>query len=468
METREKLLFPDEAESITLGLPIHLVETREKLPIPDKGVKAESDASGRAGRNRRSPDHAGEADGLWRQGWDLTEKQIAFFREKSVASAKAKRLALSGQGRRPMHPINEPRLNPLDLMPFKPSNGFRTLSLFSGGGGLDLGFDLAGYTHVASYDILPIAEKTLKRNRPAWVVYAGEERGNVCRQDWNAYRGIIDVLHGGPPCQPFSSAGRQMGSRDTRDMFPEFVRAVLASLPRAFVAENVAALSQEKFQAYFAETVCQPLSGEYHFVRFELKAEWFGVPQQRNRLFFVGFRSRKDFDRFRPPDPTHAYPGTAPAEPSSVQRGLFADLEWGSKCKTPKLRTMAVREALGLPEVGYDNLAPTLRSGFSGPRGATSVNNSKAALKAWGQLGIWPHGVAPDRESAQLFVPENDNFRLSVLDCAVLQGFPEDWEFCGPVYAVLGQIGNSVAPPMAYRVALAVAEALKPTSDNGT
>jgi DNA (cytosine-5)-methyltransferase 1 len=403
----------------------------------------------------------------WRRGWDLTEERIEFFRQKSVSSARAKKRALRGQGRQPLHPINVPRLDPSTLMPRLPPNGLRALSLFSGGGGLDLAFDLAGFEHVASYDILEIAGETLCRNRPEWKgnLFTGPERGDVCRQNWSRYDGRADVLHGGPPCQPFSMAGRQLGSDDTRDMFPEFVRAVLTCRPRAFVAENVAALSQAKFQPYLEEKVLRPLSCQYLFDRFELRAEWFGVPQQRVRHFIVGFRSRRAFGRFRRPEPTHAFQGAACAATGAGEADLFSALPQEAGGKSRLQRTMGVREALGLPDLGRDDLAPTLRSGFTGPRGATSVNSSTAALHAWGRLGIWPHGVAPDRTAARRFAPENGHFRLSVLDCGIIQGFPENWTFCGPVYAVLGQIGNSVAPPVGYRVALAVARALVPPAE---
>jgi DNA (cytosine-5)-methyltransferase 1 len=206
--------------------------------------------------------------------------------------------------------------------------------------------------------------------------------------------------------------------------------------------------------------VYRPLSGDYRIERFKLKADWFGVPQQRERLFFVGFRNAREFTRFAVPEPTHRSGKDSSASNRTDTPDLFAFSHNEDPAKPSHLRTMGVREALGLSDIGFDDLAPTLRSGFTGPRGATSVNSSTAALRAWGKLCIWPHGVAVDRASARLFVPENGHFRLSLQDCAILQGFPENWSFAGPVYAVLGQIGNSVAPPMGYRIALAVARAL--------
>ncbi len=123
--------------------------------------------------------------------------------------------------------------------------------------------------------------------------------------------------------------------------------------------------------------------------------------------------------------------------------------------------TLGAGEALGLPDIAYDALAPTMRSTLTGPRHTTSILSSASAQKAWARLNIWPNGVGATREAARAFVPENGHFRLAVADCAVLQGFPHDWSFDGPVYMALGQIGNSVAPPVAYHVAKSVLDALQ-------
>jgi len=321
------------------------------------------------------------------------------------------------------------------------------LSLFSGGGGLDLGFDLAGFDHVASYDIIPVAGDTLRANRPAWSVFSGDD-GDVTRVDWRGFRGKVDLIHGGPPCQPFSVAGYQMGKEDMRDMFPEFVRAVLEIKPKAFVAENVPALASNKFRQYVEQTILQPLAADYTVTMFKLSADWFGVPQNRTRVVFVGFADSNVAKRYNPPVRTHYSFHLRQQTPSFEE--LLDDLP---PC-------MGTREALGLPNIGFDLLAPTLRSGFTGPHRTTSVVNSVAAVGTWRSLGIWPHGVAASREAASRFVAKNEEFRLSVPDCALLQGFPESWKFAGgAVYAALGQIGNSVVPPMGYRLAVSVTQA---------
>ncbi|HTT78769.1 MAG TPA: DNA (cytosine-5-)-methyltransferase [Stellaceae bacterium] len=381
-------------------------------------------------------------DTPWYRGWNLTAEERAVFRATTLASQAAKRRALSGECDQPKHPINCPRLDINFLMPQRPPNGIRALSLFSGGGGFDIGFERAGFSHLASYEILEDAAEILKAARPEWSVFGGRE-GDVTGADWSQYHAKVDVLHGGPPCQPFSHAGRRNGADDVRDMVPEFVRAVKCTEPRSFVFENVLGLKTRQFETYIRHSIIGPLSKSYKIHTFSLDAADYGLPQRRRRVFFVGFRDPAISDVFFPPLPTHCQ-----AEFSGKLR------DWSLP------RTMGVREALGLPDIGFDAVAPTIRSGLTGPRHTTSILNSVSALKVWDQLRIWPNGVALTRESAKAYVVNNGHFRLSVPDCMVIQGFPGDWPIGAPVYFALGLIGNSVAPPVAYHLALAVGAAL--------
>ncbi len=220
-------------------------------------------------------------------------------------------------------------------------------------------------------------------------------------------------------------------------MVPEFVRAALSVRPKAFVMENVSGLKSRRFADYLNDVLYMPLGKHYDVQTFSLCAEDFGVPQKRQRVFFVGFLRAIDGRRFEKPLPTH---------------------QWLKDSNLP--RTMGVREALGLPDIGADALAPTIRSGWTGPRHTTSVVNSATSMKVWNQVAVWPHGVAPTRAAASGYIAKNGHFRLSVPDCMILQCFPDDWPIQPPVYKALGLIGNSVAPPMAYAVAKAVAAAL--------
>ena len=371
--------------------------------------------------------------------YELTQEQREKYRATSIRSQQRKQSFLRGeQTAGTGSGIVRERLDPLDLMPALKPNGLSCLSLFSGGGGLDLGFERAGYEHTASLELLEVCGESLRANRPHWTVHSGAERGDVTNAAFSPFRGV-DVVHGGPPCQPFSVAGKQAGAQDPRNMWGEFVRCVRQVRPRAFVAENVVGLLDSKFGAFVQRVIVQPLAVDYRIYKFKLAAHDFGVPQARRRVFFVGLRAARDAARFIEPQSTHGDTGS-----------LFG----------PLLPRNTARASLGLADIGFDDVAPTLRSGFTGPRNTTGVLNSKASLKIWHDLQIWPHGVQPTHASAAAYPPENAHFRMSIDDCALLQGFPAAWRFSGAVYQALGQIGNSVCPPVAYAVARQVAAAL--------
>ena len=271
-------------------------------------------------------------DSAWYQGWGhLTEEKRAVFRATTIASQEAKRKSMRGDAVGSDHPINTPRLDPAELMPRLPRTGLRTLSLFSGGGGLDIGFERAGFDHVANYEIMSGAAEVLRAAHPDWKVFGGAE-GDVTAVKWSAYRGLVDVLHGGPPCQPFSHAGRRQGAEDARDMIPAMVKAIKAIQPAAFVLENVTGLLTKRFEPYIQSTILKPLAGSYHIKIVRLEAPDFGVPQKRRRVFFVGFRDTKAAAAFNPPQATHSAAALSSGE---TAEGL--------------IRTMGVREALGLP-----------------------------------------------------------------------------------------------------------------------
>jgi DNA (cytosine-5)-methyltransferase 1 len=383
-----------------------------------------------------------------RKEYDITEEKRDEYRQISQKSRLAKQAAEQGLHQE-LHAINKPKLDPNTLMPQLTCNGLTSLSLFSGGGGMDLGFDRSGFSHIASYELIPVCESTILKNRPNWSVFSGPEIGDVTKVDWTRYKGLVDVIHGGPPCQPFSIAGEQKGIDDERNMWGEFNRAVNCIKPKAFVAENVLGLLNPKFEGFVNKFILDKLK-DYSIVKFEMHTADFGIPQVRRRVFFVGFRNKKKLSNFSIPEPTH----------SRGHLGYNSYAQTFSLFDTLRSKVMGVRESLGLADINFDNLAPTIRSGFTGKRNSTSVLNSSSGQKTWADMEIWPNGIQANRKIASKFPAKFGHFRLSVQDIALIQGFPEEWEFAGAVYQILGQIGNSVAPPIAYHVAKNVASAL--------
>ncbi|MCX5953250.1 MAG: DNA (cytosine-5-)-methyltransferase [Cyanobacteria bacterium] len=393
----------------------------------------------------------------WQTGWNLSPEKREWFRQKSILSAARKQSCAHRKG---TSAIRHPKLDISSLMPILANCNIDSVSLFSGCGGLDIGFERAGFSHRLSADILEICGITLNINRPSWKVRSGPDNGDVRKINWKAEvtrKNNLLVVHGGPPCQPFSNAGKQLGKNDPRNMVPEFFRAVNELKPDAFVMENVPALGSAKFSTYLDSLLHKEIGSEYHFKKFYLFAPHFGIPQQRNRLFIVGFKSLNAFMQFQVPVPTHSVERFL-----TVHRGLGRHIKSAKKLVnyTRLPVTMGVREALGLDDSLPDGLAPTFRSGFTGPRNSTSILNGASSQTVLEKMGIWGNGIAATRALAASFPTENGTIRLSVEDIALIQGFPIDWIIQGPVYKAIGQIGNSVAPPVAYQVAIAVKNAL--------
>jgi len=376
--------------------------------------------------------------------YDITDEKRELYRKISHESRLSK-LDAQRELHDCIHEVNVPLFDPELLMPLRKNHGLSALSLFSGGGGLDLGFSRAGYEHIASYEIIPIYKETLVSNLQCGDINCGSTIGDVTKVEWSVYKEKIDIIHGGPPCQPFSIAGAQKGIDDERNMWGEFSRAVNSIKPNAFIAENVPGILSPKFKDFVKKYIIDQLS-DYSITTFKMHTADYGVPQIRRRVFFVGFKNTTQLKKFVPPQPTHSWSHLGHRK---VHTCSLFDVELK--------KTSGVRECLGLSNIGFDNLAPTIRSGFTGKRNTTSILNSAAGQKSWGDLQIWPNGVQADRKKASAFPAKNGHFRLSVQDVGLIQGFPESWGFKGAAYQILGQIGNSVSPPVAYQVAVSVA-----------
>lgn len=173
----------------------------------------------------------------------------------------------------------------------------RALDLFSGPGGLSLGMKAAGIEPIVS----------VEKNKDAVATYEAHTGGaehycsDIRKLSFEAYRGKVDVIFGGPPCQPFSTGGLRRGTADTRNMFPEFLRALREARPAAFLAENVPGLTTSHRAAYLAELIHEFERAGYNVTWQVVLAADYGVPQKRRRLIIVGMRKGE----FWFPRPTH-------------------------------------------------------------------------------------------------------------------------------------------------------------------
>ena len=285
------------------------------------------------------------------------------------------------------------------------------IEICSGAGGQAIGLEQAGFNALAHVEYDRHACATLRLNRPNWNVVEGDVRNFTAKE----FKGV-DLVAGGVPCPPFSKAGKQLGSEDERDLFPEALRLVDECRPKAVMLENVRGFLDAVFTDYRMSLKKELKAMGYEASWHLLNASDFGVPQLRPRVVVVAIR--KDLvSNFYPPMP----------------------LTDGVPIKT-------VGETLvgGSKKHGGADLGPT------------------RARKAWASLGV--NGIslantAPPKGFAEM--P-----RLTLRMTARIQGFPDDWQFAGGKTAAYRQIGNAFPPPVAYAVAMRIKEAINGTATN--
>lgn len=193
-------------------------------------------------------------------------------------------------------------------------NDNKVISLFSGAGGMDIGFGMAGFQTAVAVEYDKSCCETLKKNNPNLNIIHGDI-SSIKTSDILKKGGLQitepALVIGGPPCQSFSLAGKRMGMEDSRGkLVLEFIRVVRESLPKVFVMENVKGMvNWEKGKAIAAilNEISQPIIHEgieysYDVNIAVLNASDYGVPQFRERVFLVGNRMGK---KFQFPEPTH-------------------------------------------------------------------------------------------------------------------------------------------------------------------
>ena len=161
-------------------------------------------------------------------------------------------------------------------------------SLFSGIGGFDLAADWMGWDNIFHCEWNPFGQKVLKHHFPNSISY-----NDITKTDFSIHAGQIDILTGGFPCQPYSSAGKQLGKADERHLFPEMLRCIKEVKPRYIVGENVRGLVSWGGGLVFNE-VCDDLEREGYAVQpFLIPAASIGAPHQRQRIWFVAYSNDK-------------------------------------------------------------------------------------------------------------------------------------------------------------------------------
>jgi DNA (cytosine-5)-methyltransferase 1 len=331
------------------------------------------------------------------------------------------------------------------------------LSLFSGAGGLDLGFLQAGLRVVWAIDLNADACATYRRNIGQHVVC-----GSVKEID-SASLPRCDVVIGGPPCQGYSVAGHRDPADPRSSLTWDFVRIVRATKPRAFVMENVKALAVLARWASVRRRLLADLSASgYDVVLHVLNARDFGVPQGRERAFFVGTTGRKAVAQIVP---TCMQPLTAGDVLRCLPRpGVAPNL---GVCRA---RVVPAR----VPVLRRSPYAGMLFNGQGRPIDLSSTVNTLPASMGGNRTPIVDEGELRDGPPSwvadyhrRLLAGEPPLQeaparlrRLTVTEAALLQTFPADFVFSGRQSSQYAQIGNAVPPLLAQAVAATLLRAL--------
>ncbi|HEY5657959.1 MAG TPA: DNA cytosine methyltransferase, partial [Myxococcota bacterium] len=176
----------------------------------------------------------------------------------------------------------------------------KAVDLFAGAGGLSTGLECAGFDVTDAYEMSGHACATHRAAHPGTCVHEGKLTGAERLPEG------LDLLCGGPPCQPFSGAGLKLGEHDPRDGYPIVLQLLLTHAPRAVLIENVKGILADRARPYFERVILALRSRGYHVDWRCLQAADYGVPQRRERVFIVGFREEDAAARWLWPEPTHS------------------------------------------------------------------------------------------------------------------------------------------------------------------
>ena len=329
---------------------------------------------------------------------------------------------------------------------FKASNSLNAIALFSGGGGLDLGFSAAGFNIRISCDIDAFSCKTLELNNGKRPFYNHAKAmqaditkisANDLLENANLDRESVDLLIGGPPCQAFSIFGQRKGLNDPRgNLVWDYLRILQEIQPTAFVFENVAGLKSIHNGSLYDEILNSlELGGLYTVSAHSYQLANFGIPQFRDRIFFIGTKTGK----------------LVP---------IMNSTHGNSDCANVPYRTAS--EALRqLPEPGKSSDIPN----HSGRKHSQRIIDRYHGLE-FGERdpNTRINKLHPERPSYTIIVGSDKGGgkghvhpfsprEVTPRESARMQTFPDWWEFYGTGRHVIRQVGNAVPPLFAAQLA---------------
>lgn len=353
---------------------------------------------------------------------------------------------------------------------------YNVLSIFSGAGGLDLGFENAGFSHLGLVELDNHCVATIKKNRPNWNVFHGDVHAFVPTHK------NIDVLIGGPPCQGFSLGGNRNEDDVRNQLFFQMVRIAKATNPRVIVIENVLNLRTMKAPwsgKNFADEIASNFERLGYSVRHDVfKVSRYGVPQTRRRFIFIAVRGEFPENYEMPsPDDTEATIEACLKDISVTHKQIpNHDPKWGFQS-----RVHTNKKAISCNEIKKAVPVRISRTGSDG----NPVRSFNAPFPAVDTATVWGWAVGhvnaerivKDRENGKYIRNPNATVKLWRIEAdemrtfthreyARLQTFPDEWVFLGKNKRdIHKQIGNAVPVEFARRVAVNILDILNAKDD---
>ena len=323
-------------------------------------------------------------------------------------------------------------------------------SLFTGAGGLDLGFEKAGFGVVWANEFDPVIWETFKLNFPKTKL---DKRSITDVASKEVPDNIVGII-GGPPCQSWSEAGSRRGIEDKRgQLFFDYIRILKDKQPKFFLAENVSGILDEKHSEAFSNIVQEFEKAGYEISIEMLNANDYDVPEDRFRVIIVGYHKKKVGKKFEFPKPQKYKP---------VLKDVIFDLRYA---KPAKEGNKTNGDDLKIPNHEY------MTGGFS------TMYMSRNRVRSWDEPSFTIqaggrhapiHPQAPKmqfvEQNKRIFVPGKEHLyrRLSVRECARIQTFPDSFIFkYQNVPDGYKMIGNAVAVNFAHHLAKKIYEDIK-------
>jgi DNA (cytosine-5)-methyltransferase 1 len=303
-------------------------------------------------------------------------------------------------------------------------NAPTVISLFAGCGGSSLGYSMAGFRELLAVEWDDNAVETFKLNFPNVPVYHGDIHD--CSVDWilettGLKPGELDILDGSPPCQGFSTAGKRHITDSRNQLYREYVRILKGLQPKVFVMENVSGMVKGKMKLIFVDIIQELKAAGYKVSARLLNAMYFGVPQSRERMIFIGVREELGIEPSHPVGETKLIP---------IRQAFI-----GCNSDNPNyLRTGNVNKIISEMKPGEDGSAASQR--------LTGNKNKWFNMRrlSWELPGFT---ITKSEGSSTLVHPEQNRV-LNISEFKRIGSYPDDFQFIGKYIEQKMRIGNSV------------------------